>query len=288
MIPFRQYISEGGNLKIGDISAQNINVTPKNRIQHQSDIHNMFSDLHDSFHKEHGEHLFGPNKKALNNSSIYSGSTKHLFNNDISHEEFAKHKPSIGDIDVKVPSEHMDKLHEHLQPGRKFGKYTVMGIKKGGVEHHVLVKHDNGNIHQVDFEKSDYHGGEPSKFDQFAHSSDWEDLKNGVKGVHHKQLLNATGTTNHKFSIYGLGNREGAANWEKDMDKITSNLFPGNPDNSKIHSFHGVVSLIKRHIPPENHQEIYNKFKDAVAKNKNVNNAPALDHMKQELSVKDQ
>lgn len=290
MLSFKNFLNlfEGGNVKIGDVSANDLNVTTKNREHHQKDIHGMLSDLHDSFYKDQGEHLFGKGKKALNNHSVYSGSTKHLMGNEISHDEFSKHKPSVGDIDVKVPKEHMDKLHQHLQPGKRFGNYTVVGVKKGGGEHHALMKHDNGSVHQVDFEGVNYEHGEPSKFDHFAHSSDWEDTKKGIKGAHHKQLLNAIGTDKHKFSIlHGLSKREGEPDWEKDTHKITHKLFGKNANESHVHSFHGLTNLIKNHIPAEHHQAIYNKFKTDVAKNKKVNSGPALEHLKKHLNVKD-
>ena len=255
---------------------------------HQKDIHDMLSSLHDSFHKETGHHLFGKNKKALNTGSTYSGSTKHLMNNNISHEEFQKHKSKVGDLDVKVPEEHHSELHSHLQPGRRFGRYTVLGVKRSGSEHHALMRHDNGQIHQVDFEKSHYENNEPSKFDQFSHSSDWNDTKHGIKGAHHKVLINAIGGDKHKFSgTYGLGHREGDPKWERDTHKISHALFGPNANESHLHSFHGLVHNIKHHIPPERHQEIYDKFKSASSKLKGIDSSNALNHMKKELNVKD-
>ena len=287
MKTFKGFLAEGGNIKIGEHSANNISISRGTRPGHQKAIHGMLGALHDSFHKETGHHLFGDKKQALESGSAYSGSTEHLMGGHVGHEEFAKHKPSVGDVDVKIPAEHREALHAHLKPGKKFGKYTVVGTKKSGTEIHALMKHDNGQVHQFDFENSHYEHNEPSKFDRFAHNSDWEDIKHGIKGMHHKVLLNATGGEKHKFSVaYGLGKREGDPHWDNDTHSITHKLFGKGANEKHLHSFHGVVDLIKKHIPASEHQRIYDKFKNDVSRIK-VDHSAALKHMQQHLKVKD-
>lgn len=289
MKTFKEFLKEGGNLKIGNISVSPIKMTSENRSTISNDVHDSLSALHDSMQKEHGIELFGKNKKALITRTAYSGSTEHLMNPDISSEEFSKHKPLVGDIDVKIPKEHFDLLHKHLVPGTKHGKYTVVGVKKGGGELHAILKHDNGEHHQIDFEKSTYSNNEPSKFDTFAHSSDWEDNKNKIKGVHHKQLLNAVGLDHHKFSIlYGIKSRSNEDEpWESDTKKMTSTLFGKKADSNQLHSFHGITQLIKKHIPKEHHQLIYDKFKTDSSRSKGIDNSFALNHLKKHLNVND-
>jgi hypothetical protein len=249
----------------------------------------MLSSVHDSIHKEHGVHIFGKDKEALHSGSVYSGSTEHLMNREISHEEFAKHKPNVGDIDVKVPHEHYDKIHDHMQPGRKFGKYTVVGAKKSGSESHALMRHENGSVHQVDFEKADYHEGKPSNFEHFAHSGNWEDTKAGIKGVHHKFLLNAAGGDTHKFSTAkGLKTRDQAPSESgvKDTHKITHTLFGKGADEKHLHSFTGLAHLIKKHIPVERHKEIFDKFVSSTASKKDMNHKAAIDTLAKHLNIK--
>jgi hypothetical protein len=293
MISFKGFVqlNEGGNVKLktGE-TAVPIKITSKNRPDIQKHTHEMLHALHLSFHGEHKAHLFGKDAKALHSGSAYSGSTKTLMHKDITHGEFAKHKKQTGDFDVKIPHEHMENLHKHLTPGRKFGKYTVVGVKSSGGEHHAIMKHENGEHHQVDFEKSTYHKDEPSHFDQFAHSADWNDTKHGIKGVHHKQLINAAGTDHHKFSsLHGLASRkEKDPHWEKDTHKITHKLFGPKADEQHLHSFHGVTHLIKHHIPKSEHQAIYDKFKkDVATSNKHIDNTAAVAHLKRELGTKD-
>lgn len=286
---------EGGNLVIGGQAADPIKITPETRETTANDIHGMLSSLHDSFKEEHGANLFGAGKKALKTGSAYSGSTSHLMNPEISHEEFAKVKPTCGDVDCKVSSEHFDKLHAHLSPGKHFGKYIVVGTKKSGGEIHGIFKHDNGSHTQFDFEKSNYEHDEPSKFDILSHSSDWEDAKMGIKGSHSRQLLNAVGTDKHKFSIlHGLHSREpdkvkaAAEPWESNPKKISSTLFGPDADHEKLGSVHGLTELIKKHIPKEIHQKIYSKFKKDVVSNRGINNEPALNYLRKHLNVTDE
>lgn len=282
----KRLLKEGGNVTAHGHSAEPIQVTEKNRQHVQSDIHHTLSAIHDSFHKEHGVNLFGKNAKALHNNTAYSGSTKHLMSKNIEHKEFAHYKPSVGDVDVQIPKEHAEKLANHLAIGRHFGNYHVVGLKKHGTETTALMKHYTGKIHQFDFEHVNYKNDEPTKGEQFAHSSDWEDTKAGIKGAHHKILLNAAGGDKYKFSItHGLSSREKEGQGEQDPEKISKRLFGDSADHSKIHSFHGIAELIKKHIPPEHHEEIYNKFKSSMESKKKIDSSKAYAHLRKTLGI---
>lgn len=286
MRSFLQFILEGGNVKIGATAAQRIKINPKNREHVASDIHDTLGAIHDSFHKETGHHLFGKDKAALKDHSAFSGSTKHLFNKKISHTEFAKHKPSVGDVDAAIPHEHKEALEKHLAPGKKFGKYKVVGIQRG-FDTSAVMTHENGEHHQFDFESTHYHNNKPTKHDQFLHSSDWHDTKHGFAGAHHKQLINAAGGEKHKLTPQGgLKSRTDKDDpGIKDPDKISHKLFGAKADHSKIHSFHGTAELVKKHIPQEHHQAIYDKFVSGAKKN--LSNAAAIKHLGHTLGIHD-
>jgi len=288
MIRFVQFILEGGNIKIGDVSAAPFSVTEKNRSERVKDAKDALSELHDSFHNEHGEHLFGKDKKGLASGSIFAGSTRQLMDPKISDSEFAKHKSTVGDMDVQVMKDHGDKLTSHLTPGKRFGKYTVVGTKKHGNEISAVMKHDNGEHHQFDFEKVHYENSEPTPAEQFLHSANWEDTKAGIKGAHHKILLNAAGGTTHKFSIsHGLRSRTDESDpGAQHPNDVSARMFGNNADHSKVTSFLGVSDLINNHIPKEQHQAIYDKFKEGVSRLK-VDNEPALAHLRKTLGVHD-
>lgn len=279
MKSFSQYLLEGGNLKVGEHSASPFKVTAQNRSARVDHIHGMLHDLNSSFKKEHGYDLFH------NGKPHFGGSSMQLMDKNIPNADFAKHKPVVGDVDVHIPHEHGDKLHAHLKPGSKFGRYTVVGTKKHGIDVSAVMKHENGEHHQIDFVKGK-HGPEEQSF---LHSSHWDDVKRGVKGMHHKILINAVGGDTHKFSISG-----GLKSRTDDKDpgvqhpaKVSKALFGSKANHSKIHSFHGTVDLIKKHIPSERHQEIYDKFKSGLAHKPNENHSPALSHMRKTLGVKD-
>jgi hypothetical protein len=301
ILRFKEFITEGGNIKVGpkgqEVSAAPFKVTDKSRSERASDIHGALTDLHNSFSKEHpGEHLFGNQAQGLRSGSIYAGSTKQLMDRKIPSAEFAQHKPEVGDVDVQIPKEHGEKLHAHLAPGKKFGKYTVVGTKKHGNEISAVMKHDNGEHHQFDFEKTHFEHGEPTKGEQFLHSSNWEDTKAGIKGAHHKILLNAiasatpttSGSSTHKFSIsHGLRPRDDdSAPGLTHPEHISKTLFSPNADHSKIHSFQGVAELIKKHVPKERHQEVFDKFKEGVSRLP-YSSDKAIAHLKTHLGVKD-
>jgi len=280
MKTFLSYLAEGGNIKVGDHAAAPFKVTAENRDSRVKDIHDSMHALNKSFHAEHGHHLFDGGK------AHYGGSSMQLMDKDIPAAEFAKHKPTVGDVDVHVPHENGDKLHDHLKPGTKFGKYTVAGVKKHGIDVSAVMKHDNGETHQIDFIKGKHARAEQS----FLHSSHWDDVKKGVKGSHHKLLLNTAAGETHKFSISGgLKSRtDDEDKGHQHPEKISKALFGKNADHEKIHSFHGTAELIRDHIPAKEHQGIYDRFKGSLARAGQTDHTKALAHLKKTLNAKDE
>lgn len=290
MLKFKRFIIEGGNIKVGakgsEVSAEPFSVTAKNRSERRADIHHALGSIHDAFHAEHGEHLFGENQHLLHSGNAYTGSTNDLMGRHVGDKEFAHHKPVVGDIDTQVSKDHKDKLASTLKPGRKFGKYTVVGTKKHGNEISAVMRHENGEHHQFDFQGVHHPGSESERF---LHSSHWEDTKKGIKGAHHKILINAVGGDSHKFSItHGLRSRTDESDpGVSHPAEVTHALFGHGSDHSKIHSFQGVTDLIKKHKSKEEQHAIYNKFKDSVSKMRNLDSGPALAHMRKHLGIKE-
>ena len=286
MLKFTRFILEGGNVKIGSVSAAPFPVSEKNRASVRSDAHDALSALHDSFKSSTGHDLFGKNKKALTTKSAFTGSTRQLMGHEVSDKEFSQHKRDVGDFDVLVPHEHKEALHSHVHTGMELGNYKVVGKNKSS----TLMQHKNGKVHQFDFVPAKYEKSEPTKGEQFSHSSNWSDTTKGIKGAHHKILLNAVGGSTHKFSIsHGLRSRSDESDpGNKDPSHVTKTLFAHKANPEHVQSFQGVTKLIKSHIPPEKHQEIYDKFKKDVSSNTKLNNKPALEHLRTHLNVKDQ
>lgn len=289
MLSFKNFLIEGGNISVGGVSASPIKITEKDRPKKVAEIRNTLQSIHDSFNDLTGKHLFGKNAKAIKTGSAFAGSTKQFMGKDISDSEYIKYKPSTGDVDAQIPIEHKDALANHLKVGDRHGVFTVAGVKKHGNEVSALLRHPSGDIHQVDFEGVKYDGDEPTTGEQFLHSSHWGDTKTGIKGAHHKVLLNAIGGDKHKFSItHGLRSRTDESDpGAQHPEQVSKTLFGDNADHSKVESFVGLTQLIKKHVPKEQHRAIYDKFKDSVTRMKNINNTAAIEHLRSGLNIKD-
>ena len=293
MTPFKKFLNEGGNIKIGGQAAGPFQVTAKNRQSRMDDIHGALSAIHDTVRNAHGVDIYGKGKKALSTGSAYSGSTRQLMDPKISHERFAAmKKKGVGDVDTLINREHADKLGGHLTKGARFGKYTVVGTSKHGTEHSAVMQHDNGEKHQFDFVQSHYHQHEPSTGDQFLHSSHAEDMEHGVKGFHHKSLIGSLTKTikpESSFSTaYGIrpkGSKPGVAGIS-DPKEVSKHLFGANADHRDIHSFMGVTRLIKKHVPADKHQEIVGHFEHAMAAKPSEDNRAAIAHLREHLGSK--
>ena len=167
----------------------------------RQDFLEMFHAL-DEAHKKQFDQSVWPQKtrdSLLTSAEVFSGSSRHLFGTEIHDDEFVAHKPTVGDIDVSVPEEKLLTLKAVLDEFR--GKFITdsvkcIGSQKGNqvnalFEYTLPVGPGKGttvNV-QVDFVGVDFDNDLPNEFAQFAHSSEWADIKAGVKGVFHKYLL---------------------------------------------------------------------------------------------------
>lgn len=196
----QQVIQEGGNVKIEtksgeSILADRIDLNLISRTELSKKLLAFFHKLNQLFQKKFQTKIW-PNSSVLDNGHAFNGSSEHFFNVAISDEEFKKHKSKVGDIDITVPEDKKEMLHELLQEleGKQITAFTkFVGSKQDtvGEGHQInsLVNVDNKLNVQIDFEFSSYEQDAPSKFAKFSHSSDWEDIKAGFKGVLHKYLI---------------------------------------------------------------------------------------------------
>jgi hypothetical protein len=163
----------------------------------------------DGLHEEsYGEPIWDPRKinSLLSSGAAFNGSSEHLFNSKISDEDFTRYKSQVGDIDLTIPAERAETLFELLgtleQSPILPGKVWYVGQNKkshSGEQINSLFayKFDPDApplFFQIDFEAVDYERGRPTQFAKFSHSSSWEDIKQGIKGVFHKYLLRSLTT----------------------------------------------------------------------------------------------
>jgi len=173
----------------------------------------VLTKLNDLFDKEYGEKLW-KNFDVITSGEALNGSSSSLFNSEITDEEFVKHKPKVGDIDLTFPGEHMLNLWKLLNKieKKKLGDLTTyLGHKNsnykeesaaGQAQINAVFEIDTGDYKvnaQIDFEASEYEEQEdketgkkkyaPTEWAKFSHSSSWADIKAGFKGVAHKFVL---------------------------------------------------------------------------------------------------
>lgn len=209
-----------------------------------------------------------------------SGSTQNLMDGDIPYDEFCQFKPEMGDLDVMVRSSIKRQLISALIPGTQLGAYTIVGGKSHGRERSLVLRSKyHGCHHQLDLVFVD----DPfSKDEAFLHSSPWSDWKLGIKGVHHKLLLNACGGEDWKFSItHGIRSRhEPDDPGCKNATIVNYLLFGINTPSDNVLSFQGVVdSIVRFYVSKEQRDTIVTKFLDSCKKIKGVDHSPAIEYL---------
>jgi hypothetical protein len=308
------YLIEGGNLQLPDAHGQMVGADPMHldpnhpqavsRKEKQNDLRDALSQMSDEHAQKTGQHIFGPNHEALNDNSAFMGSSNAFMDPNISDKEFAQHKPKVGDVDIAVPEEHTGTLADQLKPGKRYGKYTFIGGKKSGTQNLGLFRHDDGRVQQIDMEPATYVNGRPSEWNQFAHGSDWGDVKSGVKGAFHKLLLrsvtagqgvngivrNKKGDTrkfipNYSFSVdrgmrpshAQIGQENGdtiyrettpkESQYDTSLPSIYGKMFGKKPTNDEMEnfgSFHGVLDSIKNHMNPDQQGRVVDKYVSTI------------------------
>jgi len=203
-------LMEGGNAryidrKTGEVAgfADKMDLKQIPRKVLVSEIVDALKKINDLFEKKNGEKLWN-NFSVITSGKALNGSSASLFNKDITDEEFIKHKPTVGDIDVTFPGQYMGKLWELLNTidGKKLSKMVkYLGHKNSNMnpqaaanqaQINAIFEIDTGDykvLAQIDFEASEYENDSPTDWASFSHNSDWDDIKAGFKGVAHKFVL---------------------------------------------------------------------------------------------------
>ena len=198
---FKQFIVEGGNIKIGDVSADRIDLSKIDRTKIVNAITNSLIVVNKAFENNFGLPLW--NDELFNSRQYLSGSAFHFFDlKSISNADFVKVKSNVGDIDTQIDGNQYDNVKRFLDSisGKKFGIMTNIGYKAGGNQFITLWKLPDFDINlQIDMEMVDFGAnGKPTPFSQFIHSSAWKDLQSGIKGVAHKNLMRSLPQKNVK------------------------------------------------------------------------------------------
>ena len=126
--------------------AEKIDLTQISRKEIVEEITTCLSNLDKSFFIVNGTHLWN-DFRVIQNGSALNGSSNALFDTSISDEEFVSVKPSVGDVDVTFPEEHMASLWHLLNEleGVALSKHlTYLGHKNSTIDETKV-----GNLNQI-------------------------------------------------------------------------------------------------------------------------------------------
>jgi hypothetical protein len=195
---------EGGNLSTttpgwigvtGDHEANEIELKIHNRSLMVGILDKLLSNIDHAYSAQFKSPLWNP--KLLQSKSFLSGSSLHFFNvKGISDEEFTAKKPKVGDIDTQVDATLEPNLEQFFKAitGKQVGNAVFLGYKYGNNQFTSLWELKELPIKvQIDFEfgKYDPRTQAPDEWFAYSHSSEWNDVEAGIKGVFHKYLNRA-------------------------------------------------------------------------------------------------
>jgi hypothetical protein len=218
---FKTALKEGGNLSsqspgwqgTQDVAADEIDLKLHNRSYMVGILDKLLHSIDAAFQAQFKTPLWS--KQLLQSKQFLGGSSLHFFDTKgISDEEFAKHKPKVGDIDTQCNKELEPKIEQFLNSikGKRVGNAVFLGFSRGNEQLNGLFQLDDVPVKiQIDFEFGRYDpaSNAPDEWYRFSHSSAWNDVKAGVKGVMHKYiyraLAKANPTTKYIAKLEGRG-----------------------------------------------------------------------------------
>lgn len=191
------YLNEGGNIKINGVSSEKIsieNMSEEDFEAFKGYIFNFLKKLNENFNKQHQDYIWRHLEKNFKQGSIFAGSSKFFITK--SYDEFSRHKKEMGDVDIQFPKEKYKDLVDYLasKENTKIADFQLIGLKPAGTQINLILKapaslKKSVTYFQMDLEVVDFENNEPTKFSAFGRGSDWEDLKQNVKGVFKNYLF---------------------------------------------------------------------------------------------------
>ena len=205
---FSEYIKEGGNVQIetsdGLFGADRIDLGVVRRSVAVGLIGDTLSAINKEFQRSSGIPLW--NSDLFLSNKFLSGSSYHFFQvSSINDDDFIKVKSTIGDIDLQCDTNQSEMIKTFLvkSTGKRIGNATLIGFKESAGQLISLWNFQDMGINiQCDFELVEFdRNGFPTAFSQYSHSSAWEDLTLGVKGVFSKFLMQSLAAPKFKKMI---------------------------------------------------------------------------------------
>ena len=172
----------------------------------------LLADINRNFKSQFKKPLWS--EQLLASKQFLGGSSLHFFNTKgISDEQFFAKKPKVGDIDTQCNKELEDEVKAFLTTNqhKKVGDSTLLGFSAGNEQFNALFQFENPPMKiQIDFEFGRYspETNAPDEWFKFSHSSEWDDIRAGVKGVFHKYIYRAlSGTTSKQAYVAKMAGR---------------------------------------------------------------------------------
>lgn len=222
MIKFDNFycLMEGGNLSIDnkyfadEIKLQYLD--QKSATKFVNNFENLLRDINKIYKSVYNEPLWSQLETLLKTNKIYAGSAKIFFEyvKQGKFDLFREYKKTVGDIDVQFGEDCAAKLRDlfygeketplsNETAPKKIGNFAFIGEGgTGAIQMNTLFEYSFGidmktgtkkentpTYIQIDFEPVEFEKGLPTRFSQFAHSADFNDIQNSIKGVFHKFLL---------------------------------------------------------------------------------------------------
>jgi len=222
----RKCLLEGGNLSIGSQEAQHLDLKVTNRNYMVPKLNELLNAINQAYAKMYKQPLWNP--KVLASGEFLSGSSLHFFNvKGIPDETFVEKKPTVGDIDTMVDKTKEPDLQQFLTAytNKQIGPAKFLGFQRGNEQFSGLFELQDPPVKvQIDFEFVEFENDLPTDWAKFSHSSSWEDLQAGVKGVFHKWLIQAfTALTRKDFLLRKM---KGRGKLRQEVDEpTTDNMY---------------------------------------------------------------
>lgn len=195
-------LSEGGNVSsqspgwqgAADQEAEEIDLKIHDRDFMVSKIRELLAAQNESFRAAYGKYIWEP--KLLQSGQMFSGSSLTFFDvKGVSTQDFLNKlkKTKVGDIDTQIDQDMGDEVTAWLKSiiGKKVGNGTFLGFNSSLSSLWLL---DDPQVRiQVDYELGPYDSEtkSPTEWFAYSHSSHYDDMAAGIKGVFHKYINRA-------------------------------------------------------------------------------------------------
>lgn len=195
-------INEGGNVSslspgwqgAMDQEAEEIDLKIHNRDYMVGQLRALLAAQNESFKTAYGKYIWDP--KLLKSGQMFSGSSLQFFDvKGVNTQDFMNKlkKTKVGDIDTQIDQDMGDEVTAWLKSiiGQKIGNGTFLGFNSSLSS---IWKLDDPPVRvQVDYELGPYDPKTkaPTEWFAYSHSSHYDDMAAGIKGVFHKYINRA-------------------------------------------------------------------------------------------------